>query len=238
VTEYLRQGDLLYQHLPIGERFRITLRAAEIHRERTGVHARLEIAANNVVLAWGVINTDKDEDRLRLSNSASKQLNGSNGYERRNGSSDGSGILYDPKYLKKDVDDFCRGLWDAEVSRFEPTYAPGLDAAPPDFICEPFILRGGGTIMFAPPGRGKSYTTMLMAVSIDAGISNIWPVTQARVMIINLERSGAQYMRRIGAINQALGLLRARPLAVLHARGRSLRDVIEGARRFIVREGI
>jgi hypothetical protein len=226
VSEYLRQGDLLYRQLPISEQMTLTLRAGEVHRERTGIHARLEIMANSVVLAWGVVNTDKDEDRVRLANSAGKQLN------------NGHGELYPNAFLKKDLDDFCRGLWDAEIARFEPTYCAGLPAAPPDFALEPFILRGGGTICFAAPGRGKSYTTMLMAVSIDAGISNIWPVTQARVLILNLERSAAQYMRRIGAINQALGLPRSRPMAVLHARGRSLRDVIEGARRFIRREGI
>lgn len=224
---YERVGETLVRPVPVGEKLGLLLRAGDIHRERTGVHARVEIAANGVVLAWGVINTDKDEDRVRLANSAGRQLNGN-----------GEGTLYHQAYLKKDVDDFCRGLWDAEAARFEPTYCEGLEAAPPDFVLEPFILRGGGTICFAPPGRGKSWTTMLMAVSIDAGISNIWPVTRAKVLILNLERSQAQYMRRIGAINQALGLPRSRPIAVLHARGRSLRDVIEGARRFIRREGI
>jgi hypothetical protein len=204
----------------------LTLRAGDVHRERTGVHARLEIIANQVALAWGVINADKDEDRVRLANSAGKQLN------------NGHGELYPNAFLKKDLDDFCRGLYDAEVARFEPTYDAGLEPAPPELILEPFILRGGGTICFAPPGRGKSFTTMLMAVSIDAGISNIWPVTRARVLILNLERSPPQYMRRIGAINRALGLPIHRPMAVLHARGRSLRDVIEGARRFIQRERI
>jgi hypothetical protein len=226
VSDYLRQGETLYRTWPIAERMDLTLRAGDIHRERTGVHARLEIACNNVVLAWGIINTDRDEDRVRLTNSAGRLLN------------NGHGEVYTKEYLKKDVDDFCRGLWDAEVARFEPTYDAGLDAAPPDFILEPFVLRGGGTICFAPPGRGKSWTTMLMAVSVDAGISNIWPVTRSKVLILNLERSATQYMRRIGAINQALGLPRNRPIAVLHARGRSLRDVIEGARRFIAREGI
>jgi hypothetical protein len=224
--DYLRQGDLLYRQVPISEKVMLTLRAGDVHRERTGVHARLEIIANQVALAWGVINADKDEDRVRLANSAGKQLN------------NGHGELYPNAFLKKDLDDFCRGLYDAEVARFEPTYDAGLEPAPPELILEPFILRGGGTICFAPPGRGKSFTTMLMAVSIDAGISNIWPVTRARVLILNLERSPPQYMRRIGAINRALGLPIHRPMAVLHARGRSLRDVIEGARRFIQRERI
>jgi hypothetical protein len=219
VSDYEREGDALVRNLPIAEKVRLSLRAGDIHRERTGVHARLEIAANGRVLAWGLINTDRDEDRVRLTNSAARLLN------------NGHGDIYTKEFLKKDVDDFCRKLWDAEVARFEPAYDAGLEPAPPDFILEPFILRGGGTICFAPPGRGKSWTTMLMAVSIDAGISNVWPVTQAKVLILNLERSRTQYMRRIGAINRALGLPQSRPIAVLHARGRSLRDVIESARR-------
>jgi hypothetical protein len=226
VREYLRDGEALCQAFPIAERYELALRAGDVHRERTGVHARVEIACNERVLAWSVINVDKDEERVRLTNSAARLLN------------NGSGEIYTKEYLKKDVDDFCRGLWDAEAARFEPTYCEGLEAAPPDFVLEPFILRGGGTICFAPPGRGKSWTTIMMAVSIDAGISNVWPVTQARVLILNLERSAPQYMRRIGAVNEALGLPRSRPMAVLHARGRSLRDVIEGARRFIRREGV
>lgn len=226
MNEYTRTGDVLSRPKLIAERYTLDFRAADIHRERTGVHARLEVAVNGVVLAWGIINTDKDEDRVRIANSAGKQLN------------NGKGEIYPNAFLKKDLDDFCRGLWDAEVSRFEPRYDAGLEPAPPDFILEPFIIRGGGTICFAPPGRGKSWTTMLMAISIDAGISNIWPVTRAKVLILNLERSGPQYMRRIGAINRALNLPKDRPIAVLHARGRALRDVIEGARRFIQREGI
>jgi AAA domain-containing protein len=226
VNEYLRQGDLLYRQFAITEQVTLTLRAGDVHQERTGVHARLEIIANKVALAWGVINADKDEDRVRLANSAGKQLN------------NGHGEIYPNAFLKKDLDDFCRGLYDAEIAQFEPIYDAGLEPAPPDFVLEPFIIRGGGTICFAPPGRGKSWTTMLMAVSIDAGISNIWPVTRSRVLILNLERSATQYMRRIGAINRALALPLDRPIAVLHARGRSLRDVLEGARRFIRREHI
>jgi hypothetical protein len=227
VSDYERSGDTLARSKAIGERYALTFRAGDVHRERTGVHARLEVAVNGVVLAWGVLNTDKDEERVRLANSAGKQLN------------NGHGEVYPNAFLKKDLDDFCRGLWDAEVARFEPAYEGGLEPAPPDFILEPFMLRGGGTIIFAPPGRGKSWTTMLMAVSIDAGRSDIWPVAgPSRTLIINLERSGPQYMRRIGAVNRALGLRRERPIAVLHARGRSLRDVIEGARRFIRREQI
>jgi hypothetical protein len=223
---YQRDGEILRRAVPIGEKLALDLSAADIHRERTGTHARVAIAANGVVLSWWILNTDRDEDRVRLSNSAARQLNGN-----------GNGQLYPPAYLKKDIDDFCRGLWDAETARFEPTYQAGMEAAAPDFILEPFVLRGGGTIIFAPPGRGKSWSTMLMAISIDAGISNIWPVTQARVLILNLERSGPQYMRRLGAVNAALRLPRDRPIAVLHARGRSLKDVIEGARRFVRREG-
>lgn len=222
MSEYERQGEALLRAVPVNEKVALLLRAADIHRERTGVHARLEIAANGVVLAWGVINTDRDEDRVRLSNSAGRQLNGN-----------GSGELYPAAYLKKDVDDFCRGLWQAEIGRFDPQLMTGLPAAPPDCVLHPFILRGGGTVLFGPPGRGKSWITYLWAVSLDAGISTLWTVEQTRVLLINLERSADSVRRRIGAINVALGLPRDRAIRILNARGRTLDDVLAAAARYV-----
>lgn len=224
MSEYVRTGDTLSRSWDIAERMSMTLRAGGIHQERSGVHARLEIACNNVVLAWGVVNTDRDEDRVRLTNSAGRQLNGN-----------GKGELYPASFLKKDVDDFCRGLWEAELGRFDIGPREGLPAAPPDMLLRPYIIRGGGTICFAAPGRGKSWTTYLWAVSLDAGISTLWPVQQTRVLLVNLERSDASVRRRIGAVNEALGLPRNRALNIITARGRSLDDVLPSVERYVHR---
>ncbi len=92
-------------------------------------------------------------------------------------------------------------------------------------LCGSYILEGGGTILFAPPGRGKSYTAMIMAVCVDAGCDLIWPVRQRRVLYVNLERSRDSMRFRLACINRALGLGPNRPLPFLNARGRSLADV-------------
>jgi len=63
---------------------------------------------------------------------------------------------------------------------------------------------------------------MAMAVSVDAGCSEIWNVEQANSLYINLERSERSMVKRLGGINTALGLDPARSLPFLNVRGQTL----------------
>lgn len=220
---YDRDGDALVHDHIVGEgTFRI--RAEAIHQERTGVHARIAILYQGVALGWSSFNIERDEDRLRLANSAHRHLNG-------------QAKDYPATYLKQDLDDFCYGLWDASLGDLDAEWMEGTpEPVPTVFALEPYVVHGGGTIVFAHPGRGKSILTLLWAVSIDAGADippakRLWKVRPQRVLLINLERHKTSVANRLGNVNAALGLPRTRPLLTMNQRGKSLADVIPAARK-------
>lgn len=206
-----------------GQRYMIMLAANNIRRERTGVHAQVVITINGVTLAYSNFNVEKDEERVRLANSTFKSYR-----------DNGLAVDYPATFLKKDLDDFCYGLWDEHLSELMPESMEGGEAQLPTFLLEPYVIEGGGTLLFAPPGRGKSWSALLMAVAIDAGVNtSVWKVQQAPVLFVNLERSRQSLLGRLGAVNEALGLPRRRSLDTFNARGRTLFDVYEGCERWI-----
>lgn len=226
-VKYVHEDDALVWRRSIETGQRIEFRAWDVRRERTGVHASVEIRCQGAILAWSDgINIGRDEDRVRMANSAHKHLESAKG-------------VYPATFLKNDLDVFARGLDDAWLAATAPVMMNGsLVASPPSFVLQPYVIEGGGTILFAPPGRGKSYTLMLMQVALDAGLQTFWPVRQCRTLLINLERSARSVIDRLGNINQVLGLERTRPVATINARGRSLVDVARQAERYITAEGI
>lgn len=102
------------------------------------------------------------------------------------------------------------------------------DAAPAEFIVNNLVVAGGGAMLFGPPGKGKSQTAMLIGVSVDAGVSDLFGVPRARrVLYVNLERSAYSQAARLGLVNVALGFEAERPLLFLNARGKPLADVLD-----------
>ncbi len=235
-VEYQVDGNSLLARVQADTSHALVFRAENVRQERTGVHAKISIEMTNgspntgALLAWSNFNVERDEDRVRLANSAGKHL------ERQNGK-DRSWLIpsYPANYLKNDLDQFCMGLWDAQLAQTMPEMCAGsLEPKPPEFLLYPFVLKEGGTIIFAPPGRGKSYTLLLMAVSIDAGLSALWqPVQPSKVLFINLERSARSVADRLGNVNESLALPRDRRLPMINRRGRSLGDVAAAAERYI-----
>jgi hypothetical protein len=226
-AEYTRERDALLKRRSVDLGHALLFRAEQIRGERTGTHARITLSCNDAILAWSNFNIERDEDRLRLANSAFKHLNGLS-------------AAYPAINLKADLDQFCAGLWDAHIAGTTPAPMSGSPVSvPPRFLLYPFVLAEGGTIIFAPPGRGKSYALMLMAACMDAGVERLWhPVKQTNVLFVNLERGPRSVADRLGNINQALGLSRTRPLHTLNARGKSLADVSASAERYIDKHDI
>jgi hypothetical protein len=207
---------------PLSTGAAIFYHAEDVRKERTGVHAKVIITFDKVLLAWTSFNVERDEDRTRLANSAYKALG------------DIVREVWSQYEMKHALDLFCAGLWEATVALFvaEEMEGGGGDEAQ-DFPMEPFIVRGGGTMLYAPPGRGKSYTALLKAVSVDAGCDSLFPGVSRprRGFYINIERSRESMRRRLMQVNTALGLEPTRPLLFLNARGKSLSDIIEAARK-------
>ena len=209
----------------------VTLRALAIRKQRTGIHARLTIYLRRTRLAYDVFNVERSTERTRLAGRAKdhavdlKMLNG-NVKEWRTD-------------LEHQLMTFTEGLWTAYVGTRVGGYLEGEeDPQPPAYLLEPYCIEGGGTFVFGPPKAAKSYTALLWAVSMDAGISTFWPVRQCRVLYINLERSSQSMKNRLGLVNRVLGLDPKRPLLFLNRKGHTLADIVEPAKRMIADEGV
>lgn len=201
--------------------------ARDVRKERTGVHANISISLNWVNLAWSNFNIERDEERVRLANSAYKHL------DPKANALDLQEFPMQP--FKHALDLFCLGLWDHIVGADIGEDMEGSEEiGPPKLLLGNYVMDGGGTIMYAAPGRGKSYTAMAMAVSLTWGRENVWSLTDARrVLYINLERSRDSMRWRLARVNKALGLPAETPLPFLNARGKSLNDVYEAAARSV-----
>ncbi len=200
----------------------IRFQAEKLSEERTGIHARITISLDTP-LSWSYLNIERREDRSSLAGAAHQVIE-----EELKKS-------YSKDDLRRDLDTFCAGLWDYHTSLLSPEMVEGDgELEPLEFYLSPYLLCGGGSILYSPPGRGKSYTGQLWAVCVDAGINLFWPVHQTRVLFINLERSKKSVTRRLAMINRVLGLPLNRPLLMLNARGKSLNDVASACKRSIV----
>jgi hypothetical protein len=111
----------------------ITFKSVNIRRERSGIHAQVEIAAGRILLAYSDFNIDRDEDRTRIANSAHRHL----------------GEVLQQTYpraeLKHDLDLYAIGLW-----RFYQGANQGEDMtgdkkpATLSYLLRPYILEGAG----------------------------------------------------------------------------------------------
>jgi len=192
-------------------------KAEKVKEERTGVHAKLTIGQKGETLAWSYLNIERGEDRTRLANQAKKSDN----------------------ELKDALDRFCEGLWNFYLDTDTPELLSGDEVVKDlDFYLRPFIAKETGVILFAPPGRGKSFSALLWAISIDAGLCKLWTVEKTTVLYINLERSKSSMSRRLSMVNTSLGLVATRPLLMLNARGKSLSDVYAASAKAINDYGI
>jgi hypothetical protein len=205
----------------------ISFIAEKISEEKTGIHARISLSYEYNNLEWSYLNIERSEDRTRLSNAAHKGLKGDITKE------------YTKDDLGHDLDNFCAGLWDYHVSRFVPELMEGDETEVPlKFLVYPYILENGGTIVYAPPGRGKSYTALLWAISVNSGCSKFWRVNKEPTLFINLERSKESLKRRIATVNRVLGLAGNTPIHTLNARGKTLSEVLPACRKYIQKYNI
>ena len=187
----------------------------------SGLHATINIhyaEQNNdgVKICYNYFNIERLGERKTFSGDVHKEIQAINSE---------AAIAYTRDAIRTDLGVFCELAHPAWLSQFQSELVSGDPDIPLSYLIDPFLLDDAGTVMYARPGRGKSQTAMTMAVSVDAGINTIWPVRQAPTLYVNLERSARSLKRRLGQINEALGLNPSRPLRMLNARSRSLRDI-------------
>jgi len=194
----------------------MSITVENFRKQSTGIHGKVVVGIDKRMLKHTVMNLDRDEDRVRFINHAFTML---------------PPVVretLDKGELMHTFDLLCFNGYKEYVGHQRPSFlVPLSDRTPPAFLLEPFLIRGGGTILFGPPGRGKSYVAMTLAVAVDAGLTNLFNVQQGRVLFINLERSAESLQRRLLNINLALGIDETYPLLTLNARGKTLDDVVE-----------
>lgn len=224
-ADLVRTAEGVETRLSLAEGAILLFHAERIRWERTGIHASVGIGLNQMFLAQSTFNIERDAERVRLANSAWDQLqpHAPGGYERTQ--------------LKRDLDLFCAHLWPAWSEGMEPQEIAGDLDSQIGWLLRPYLLEGAGTILFAPPGQGKSYLALLLAVSVDAGVSTLWPATRSRVVYLNLERSLQSLSRRLARVNSVLGLDPRRPLLISDGRGARLSDLERTIRALVHREG-
>jgi len=215
--------------IPLEDGSLLALDALNPRRERTGVHATLRISLDGTVLAWTLCNVERSEERTRLARKAHRML----GEMVRQ--------LVTEADLTHWVDEFCARIWDAYTGPSRPVDVTPEDGPPAEPLLQPPILvEGGGTILFGPPGRGKSYTALILAVALDAGVEAgvFRPRRRVKAIYVNLERPRHSLARRLRMVNLALGLAPDRPLRMLNARGRTYADIHDILLEDIQRHGI
>ncbi len=224
------EGWLIHRYeLPTGNVLRYA--AKDVRRERTGIHGYIRISLNWVSLASSNFNVEKDEDRVRLANSGYAHLDSEDHMLDR--------VEFPKNAFKHGLDLFCEGLWDETVGQDLGGWLAGNpEAKPAQRLLESYILQDAGTIMYAPPGKGKSYTAMAMAQCLQHGVDSIWKLTDTRTpLYINLERSERSMAARLPLVNRSLGLPLDEGMYFLNRRGRSLSDIYEAAKRTIELHG-
>ena len=204
--------------LPGGTSF--SIEARNMRRERTGQHALVALLYGGTILAYDTFNIGRSEDRGRLAKSA------------HSGLSSELQTMLPLVSLRHTLDLFLLRVEGAESEQYVVTDVHGdhnLGAVP--LLLAPYLVQKGGTILFAPPGTGKTYLALLQAQAIQHEVSVFGAVRQTQVLYVNLERSEESIWRRMKGVNRALGLPANATLPVLSARGRALKDVASRIRR-------
>ena len=222
---YVKQDEAIIWDKVIGGTHLISFNAQDVRREHTGIHARISIAFDEGHATYTTFNIGRSDERTKLTKQASKYIP--------------KGIEYTLDLLNEDIDKFCDGLWNYDLSHMVAESITGLEVIPPiEYVLKPFVVEAGGTVLFAPPGRGKSYTGLLWAQSVNYGICKFWQVKRSVVLFVNLERSMMSVRRRLTMINRVLGLSYDSPLLMVNQRGRTLNDVAPIIKQAIRDKGV
>jgi len=199
-----------------------------LRSERTGIHGEVEVHLNKRLLTRDNFNFDKDVQRGHLAGAANKRTIFKNISD-----------YYDREKLTVDLQEFTKEAYEKKVRE---SVVIELVAGDPfletNQLVDGLVIKGGGTIFNALPKQAKSFVCMIIAVSVDAGVSQIWQVEQGNVLYINLERSASSMIKRLAGVNTALGLDPMRPLRFMNVRGTPLIDIMDSIKYQIEKEDI
>ena len=217
----LRNDVVMSQIEPL-EGMKVGFFASRVRNRATGYHASVRITLNRELLAGDLLNFEKNSQRKTLAGDAHGMM--------PQALKDAYGKLF----LKRDLDEFCEQILPVWSSAYQAQLVAGNPDHKTEWYCPPLVMQDAATIMFGSRGGGKSMTAMTAAISMQHGISNIWnPIEIANTLYVNIERGQRSMESRIARINMALGLSAREPLLMINARGQSLDQIYDTARKSI-----
>ena len=201
----------------LGTTDQITIKIDNARRERTGIHGRIMFFVNGTHIAFDNINLEKGDQRSRFCRDVMRNL------------SDAIVSIYSEKAVTHDVGVLCQAVisWDMESVKID--YISPTEFAPPiTFPLYPFLREGAGTILFAPPGTGKSWVSLIMGVCLANGLTSPFNALKRHVIYANLERPRNTFLVRDHAVRRALGFPSDQPSGIgyIHARGLTFKSVL------------
>ena len=201
----------------LGTSDQIKVRIDNARRERTGIHGRILFFVNGSHIAFDNINLEKGDQRGRLGRDIVRNL------------SDAIMSIYSEKAITHAIGMLCQAVinWDMENTKID--YIAATEFAPPvAFPLYPFLREGAGTILFAPPGTGKSWVSLIMGVCLTNGLTSPFNALKRHVIYVNLERPRNTFLVRDFAVRRALGFPSDLPSGIgyIHARGLTFKSVL------------
>lgn len=195
----------------------VKLHAEDIRQQRTGIHAQLTVAIDSSIIAWDLINVEKDAQRRTLAGHAFGEAK-----QRKLLPGD-----YSRATLEHELMLFARGLWAAWIGDISGEDVEGdKEPSAPPWAVPGLVLDGATAIWAGDAGANKSTLLRLVAQSLRYGVNDVIPVrNQAMVVWVNAEEPPAEHSRQVGNINQALGLDRDSDMFTLDARSLSITDL-------------
>ena len=196
----------------LGEGQAIRLLLRDLRRERTGIHGRAAIAFGGRILRYDTFNLSRAEERTKLCKGAHIAL-----------PKDIQELVGLPE-LSNAFDMIClyaSNDWERDRVTI---VAVDADAPTPPLVTllPPHIIEGTGTIIFAPPGAGKSWLGDLICASLAGGLVTLWKgPRQTPTLYVDLERNELFFRRRVAQIRRALGQPLP-PIPYLRGRGMGL----------------